>query len=89
LRRADAKRSSRISAAGIPNESEGAMPKMKTKKCLIGRFKVTGTGKVIRKMCGKSHRMVSFTGKRVRQLRRTKNVANALAKRIKRGLLAG
>jgi large subunit ribosomal protein L35 len=66
-----------------------AMPKMKTKKCLVGRFKISGTGKVLRKMCGKSHRMVSFTGKRVRQLRRTKVVANALAKRIKRGLLAG
>ncbi|HVJ80768.1 MAG TPA: 50S ribosomal protein L35 [Planctomycetia bacterium] len=64
------------------------MPKMKTKKSLTRRFKVTATGKVIRKMCGKSHLMVSFTGKRVRQLRRTKVVKNALAKRIKRGLLA-
>jgi large subunit ribosomal protein L35 len=64
------------------------MPKMKTKKSLTRRFKVTATGKVIRKMSGKSHLMVSFTGKRVRQLRRTKVVKNALAKRIKRGLLA-
>jgi large subunit ribosomal protein L35 len=61
---------------------------MKTKKCLAKRFKISGTGKVLRKMCGKSHRMVSFTGKRVRQLRRTKVVTNALSKRIKRGLLA-
>jgi large subunit ribosomal protein L35 len=61
---------------------------MKTKKCLTKRFKISGTGKVLRKMCGKSHRMVSFTGKRVRQLRRTKVVTNALSKRIKRGLLA-
>lgn len=65
------------------------MPKMKTRKSLVKRFKVSGTGKVLRKMCGKSHRMVSFTGKRVRQLRRTKIVRNALAKKILRGLQAG
>ena len=65
------------------------MPKMKTKKCLAKRFKVTGTGKVMRKMCGKGHRMVSFTGKRVRQLRGTRLVNNALKKKILRGLLAG
>ncbi len=66
-----------------------AMPKMKTKKSLVKRFKVTGTGEVMRKMCGKSHRMVSFTGKRVRQLRRSKLVSNARKKAILRGLLAG
>jgi large subunit ribosomal protein L35 len=65
------------------------MPKMKTKKSLVKRFKVTGTGKVMRKMCGKSHRMVSFTGKRVRQLRRGKQVRNRRSKAILRGLLAG
>jgi ribosomal protein L35 len=55
----------------------------------VKRFKVTGTGEVMRKMCGKSHRMVSFTGKRVRQLRRSKLVGNARKKAILRGLLAG
>lgn len=65
------------------------MPKMKTKKSLTKRFKVTGTGKVLRKMCGKSHRMATFTGKRVRQLRRTKKVAGNNAKKLLRGLLAG
>ena len=65
------------------------MPKMKTKKSLVKRFKVTGTGKVMRKMDGKSHRMVSFTGKRVRQLRRSKIVGGPRAKKILRGLLMG
>jgi len=69
--------------------SGSTMPKMKTKKSLVRRFKITATGKVLRSQCGKSHRMVSFTGKRVRQLRNKKLVNNALAKRIKRGLLAG
>lgn len=70
------------------DERGSVMPKMKTKKSLVRRFKITGTGKVLRSQCGKSHRMVSFTGKRVRQLRNKKLVKNALAKRIKRGLLA-
>lgn len=65
------------------------MPKMKTKKSLTKRFKVTGTGKVLRKMSGKSHRMVSFTGKRVRQLRRTKAVNGPRAQKYLRGMLAG
>lgn len=65
------------------------MPKMKTNKSLTKRFKVSGTGKVMRKMCGKSHRMVSFTGKRVRQLRATKQVTGVRAKKILRALQAG
>jgi large subunit ribosomal protein L35 len=65
------------------------MPKMKTKKCLVKRFKVTGTGKVMRKMCGKSHRMVSFTGKRVRRLRQARIVGGQRAKKLLRGLQAG
>lgn len=65
------------------------MPKMKTKKSLVKRFKVTGTGKVIRHRCGKSHRMVSFTGKRVRQLRGKSLVTGARAKKLLRGLQAG
>lgn len=65
------------------------MPKMKTKKCLLKRFKVTGTGKVMRQKSGKSHRMVSFTGKRVRQLRGKSQVTGSLAKKIRRGMQAG
>lgn len=64
------------------------MPKMKTKKSLTKRFKVTGTGKVRFTMSGKSHRMVSFTGKRVRQLRRTKGVNGSRAKKYIRGMQA-
>lgn len=65
------------------------MPKMKTKKCLVKRFKVTGTGKVMRMKGGKSHRMVSFTGKRVRQLRGKAQVRGRMARKILRGLQAG
>lgn len=62
------------------------MPKMKTKKSLCKRFKVTGTGKVMRHQCNKSHRMVSFTGKRVRQLRGKRQVMGLKAKTILRGM---
>ena len=64
------------------------MPKMKTKKSLTKRFKVTGTGKVIFTSGGKSHRMVSFTGKRVRQLRRTTALSGPRAQKYLRGMLA-
>lgn len=65
------------------------MPKMKTRKSLVKRFKVTGTGKVLHRQCGKSHRMVSFTGKRVRQLRGAKGVVGARRKKLLRGMQAG
>jgi large subunit ribosomal protein L35 len=62
---------------------------MKTRKCLLRRFKVTGTGKVVRNKAGKSHRMCTFTGKRVRQLRREAQVPTIRAKKIKRALGLG
>ena len=65
------------------------MPKMKTNKSLMKRFKITGTGKVMRQQCGKSHRMCSFTGKRVRQLRGKVQVTGRNAKKILRGMQAG
>jgi len=65
------------------------MPKMKTRKCLLRRFKVTGTGKVLRHQTGKSHRMCTFTGKRVRQLRREVALPRIRAKKILRALQQG
>jgi large subunit ribosomal protein L35 len=65
------------------------MPKMKTRKAVAKRFKVTGTGKVLTHKCGKSHRMVSFTGKRVRQLRGKTLISGPRAKKLLRALQAG
>lgn len=65
------------------------MPKMKTRKCLLRRFKITGTGKVLRWKGNKSHCMVGFSGKRVRQLRGTAEVTGPRAKKIKRALQVG
>ena len=44
------------------------MPKMKTKKALMGRFKVTGTGKLVRSRPGKRHILNKKSPKRKRQL---------------------
>lgn len=46
------------------------MPKMKTKKALVGRFRVTATGKLKRARPGKRHILTKKTSKRKRQLTR-------------------
>jgi len=46
------------------------VPKMKTKKALKGRFKVTGTGKLKHAKPGRRHIMTKKSAKRKRQLRR-------------------
>lgn len=63
------------------------MPKLKTNKSVKKRFKVTKNGKVMRKRAGKSHLMASFTGARVRKLRRPVCLAPGDAKVYKRMLL--
>lgn len=46
------------------------VPKIKTKKALAARFKVTATGKLKRQRPGKRHILTKKTSKRKRQLRR-------------------
>ena len=64
------------------------MPKLKTNKSVKKRIKVTKNGKVMRKRAGKSHLMASFSGGRVRKLRRPAFCAPGEAKVYKRMLLA-
>ncbi len=45
------------------------MPKMKTKKSISKRIKVTGTGKLMRFKAGRRHLLVRKNAKRRRQLR--------------------
>ncbi|MBF5050445.1 50S ribosomal protein L35 [Candidatus Clavichlamydia salmonicola] len=40
------------------------MPKMKTKKAAVARFKVTGTGKLLRNCPGKRHKLSKKTSAR-------------------------
>ena len=64
------------------------MAKRKSNRSARKRFKVTGTGKVMRTRAGKSHLMGSFTGKRVRKLRRKARVSPGEEKSVKEMLLA-
>lgn len=46
------------------------MPKMKTRKAVAARFRVTATGKLKASQPGKRHLLTHKTAKRKRQLRR-------------------
>ncbi|MCC5979393.1 MAG: 50S ribosomal protein L35 [Salinarimonas sp.] len=47
------------------------MPKLKTKSSAKKRFKISGTGKVIRTQAGKQHGMIKRTNKQIRNQRGT------------------
>lgn len=60
------------------------MPKMKSNSGAKKRFKVTGTGKVVRSKANKSHILTSKTTKRKRNLRKSTIVKSANMENIKR-----
>lgn len=60
------------------------MPKMKSHSGTKKRFKVTATGKVMRRRPGTSHLAPGKTQKRIRHLRKGTTVSAADLKRIKR-----
>jgi large subunit ribosomal protein L35 len=62
------------------------MPKLKTKKALTKRVKVTKKKKVLRAKAGRRHLLSDKTRKRKRTLRRTTKVSSAEKKLIKQGL---
>jgi large subunit ribosomal protein L35 len=59
------------------------MPKMKTHKSSAKRFKVSGSGKIIRSKAYKSHIMTKKTAKRKRNLRKDTTVSSAEVKKVK------
>lgn len=60
------------------------MPKMKTKKAVAARFRVTATGKLKYSRPGKRHILTKKTPKRKRQLARAAYVDDAQLKTYKR-----
>ncbi len=56
----------------------------KTRKSLIKRFKITRTGKVLKRPVGLDHYRAKKSGKRIRKSRRWSEVSKAEAKKIKR-----
>lgn len=59
------------------------MPKMKTRKAVAKRYRVTGTGKVMFKKQGLRHILTKKTTKRKRNLRAAGVLADVEAKKAK------
>lgn len=57
---------------------------MKTRKSLTKRFKITRTGKVLRRTIGQDHFRAKKSGNKIRQSRKWVHLAEPLAKRVKR-----
>ena len=62
------------------------MPKMKTHRGSAKRFRVTGSGKIMRAKAYKSHILTKKTAKRKRNCRHETEVAGADYKKIARNL---
>lgn len=61
--------------------------KSKTRKGFAKRFKITGTGKILRRKKGKRHILQNKNRKRKRNLGKAALVSESIAKNIKRQLL--
>jgi len=62
------------------------MPKVKTRKSLSKRFRITKTGKVLRRQAFARHLNVSKSSKRLRRLRVNVKVKKVMAKKIRKVL---
>jgi len=58
----------------------------KTKKALTKRFKITGTGKILRRLSGQNHYRSKKTGEDRRKGRKWVEVSKSETKKIKRFL---
>ena len=65
------------------------MPKMKTSRGAKKRFKVSGTGKLLRRHNMRSHNLEKKSSKRKRGFRKTYGVARSDAKGLKKLLRGG
>lgn len=62
------------------------MPKIKTKKSVTRRFKITKTGKILRKSGFSSHLNVKRSSKKRRKARRPVEVTGFYAKKLRKAL---
>ena len=62
------------------------MPKMKTHSATKKRFKVTPTGKITFKKCGRAHKLSCKNSKRLRTLRQTGVLTTATEAHIRKVL---
>ncbi len=59
------------------------MGKPKTRKSILKRFKITKTGKVLRRATGQDHFLIKKSSKKKRQFKKWIEVKGAEAKKIK------
>lgn len=57
---------------------------MKTRKSIIKRFKITKTGKILRRVTGQNHYRAKKSGKKIRKLRKWIPVSKWEVKKIKK-----
>ena len=57
---------------------------MKTRKSILKRFKITKTGKILRRPTGLDHFRAKKSGKKIRKSRKLVKVSKAEAKKIKK-----
>jgi large subunit ribosomal protein L35 len=60
------------------------MPKQKTRKSIIRRFRFTKNGKVMRRQAGRRHLKAGKSQKRLMNLKRTKRVTGFYAKKLRK-----
>ncbi|MDD5680523.1 MAG: 50S ribosomal protein L35 [Candidatus Omnitrophica bacterium] len=65
------------------------MPKLKTRKSVAKRFKITKSGKIKRTQAGRSHILTKKSRKRKRQLRRKALVVSGFLRKLKKQLPYG
>lgn len=62
------------------------MPKIKTKKAFTKRFRLTKTGKILRRATGLNHFRQKKTGQKVRKGRKWVRLSDSESKKIKKFL---
>lgn len=62
------------------------MPKLKTRKSVTKRFKITKTGKVLHRVSFRRHLSEKTSAKRKRQGRRLRAAPESFAKRVRKAL---
>ncbi|MGB9598808.1 MAG: 50S ribosomal protein L35 [Minisyncoccales bacterium] len=59
---------------------------MKTRKSILKRFKITKSGKILRRVCGQNHYRAKKSGKKIRKSRKWVPLSKVEAKAIRKFL---
>lgn len=62
------------------------MPKLKVRKSLLKRFRITKNGKILRRGAFTGHLKASKSKKRLRNLKKTKQMTGFFAKKLRKAM---